>query len=466
MPFTEHAAGAIVTLYVDGGLLTHRRNLSSADFVLCISMSSNVHGTEAVTTHKAALLAVARLATVQRSSGVGDDDYDAIIGGGGGVQISSQGSRVGGPSALAGLHYMTTAESGASEQSVTLLSRVRFEQDQPAFQQYFRLRIPKLDPSFHVCFSVFDWKATTQPVLCGTGSLSLNDAMISAIAATDLRRQSIGSRSNLPRAVPVGVIDSYAHIFAWSAIPAGTPGPDDGSSLELRHRAITAMFAPARCQSMGSAAPFMQRYTVPLVESRAATASISSAPLAPAAAPIDQWLSVSVRCDYERDGIAVRGALALRAVGVDAKHALAALPVVNLRRLGAATLPPPLGGPPRSTDIASLLPVLEPLFRTLTGEKYDGPAPADASSSSGGEVTGRKPAPTGRPAFRTKDDDESSSEEEDNGGESGILDPKGLDERLFVGICALATGMDDAALRTAFRALDANGDRTLVFEVR
>lgn len=34
----------------------------------------------------------------------------------------------------------------------------------------------------------------------------------------------------------------------------------------------------------------------------------------------------------------------------------------------------------------------------------------------------------------------------------------------FIGICALATGQDDATLRTAFRALDANGDRTLDFE--
>jgi hypothetical protein len=477
------AAGALLTIYVGDGSLRPRRNVVSSDFVLAMTLTTSPATSTEFLRHRAALSAVARLSTSQRSTGA-DDDYDAIIGGGGGVELLRGGSaRVGGPSALAGLHFTSASAPASTAESpgVTLLSRVRFEQDQPSFQQYFRLRVPSLDPDVHVCFSVFDWKSLTQPVLCGAGSLALSSIMTAAAAAFDPK-----SRGRKAPAPPLGLIDGHAHIFAWSAIPAGTPGPVDASgdsgsaghaggyASELRHRALAAVFSPALAHQLpGSPDSFMQTLVVPLPYGHNGTsaahkhtdaaawrpplsgpASAASASLSSAMSPRvfqEQWLSVSVRCDMERDSVAVRGALALRSVGVDTRHALAALPLVHLRRLGAATLPTGPGDPPRSTDIASLLPVLEPLFRTLRGEKEDA-----------GDVGGRTTSLTARKPTKAIDDDSSDDEGEIDAGEGG----KGLDERLFVGICALATGMEDGALRTAFRALDANGDRTLEFEVR
>ena len=49
--------------------------------------------------------------------------------------------------------------------------------------------------------------------------------------------------------------------------------------------------------------------------------------------------------------------------------------------------------------------------------------------------------------------------EGDDSGRGGVR--MGLTERLFVGVCAHCTTLSEAALRTAFRQLDANGDSDL-----
>jgi hypothetical protein len=60
------------------------------------------------------------------------------------------------------------------------------------------------------------------------------------------------------------------------------------------------------------------------------------------------------------------------------------------------------------------------------------------------------------------------SDGEGSGGEGGGgsgrgAAPRGLSERVFVGVCAHCTTLPEAALRTAFRQLDANGDADLLW---
>lgn len=409
------ASGVVLTLYLGTGSLKPRSKSSTpADWVACVSLSPYAaQPAEYCALHRDALLAVSRLTAASRDDhgSIGEADFDSIIGGGGGVQIGPLGCRVGGPSALAGLHFAAPEAGSADDSTCVILSRVRFEQEQPSFDQYVRLRVPALTGSTHLCVSVWDWKTVRLPALCGAGTLSLRD--VATVTAVVQARQSQAAQGGgghiLPShhpsgAAPVGRIAGYSHIYSWGAILPGTPAPGDASA-PLR-RTAGAVFAPAPCPAgvtQGAPETYMKACRVTLLQpgpggglysarqladagaaqeaaaeraaanfaellrssqaseqsqqqpegGAAASSPRSSSARSPrGAAPEEQRLAVWLRCDVERDPLAVRGALALRAVGVDSKHLLAGHPAVHLRRLGTATMPSPAGTPARSSDIA------------------------------------------------------------------------------------------------------------------
>jgi hypothetical protein len=238
-------------------------------------------------------------------------------------------------------------------------------------------------------------------------------------------------------------------------------------------------------------------------------------------------LTLHWRADVDGDPVAVRGALVLRSVGVLAGSPLAAMEPISLRQIGAAASPAAVKFPDIVSALPVLEPLFRCMAETpapnagaaagggMTGWAQGSSTPgahADAapspSGSDGGSSalglpgrrlsvvgmmaarraaggmlsklrTGRKqasaldtlrPTPGGKASPRPgasnaagvdplSDGDGSDGD----GGPARGAAPKGLTERVFVGVCAHCTTLSEQALRTAFRQLDANGDAELLW---